>query len=88
MIKGPLCFGQNYASQSSNVIVEQWIAADGHVYSGMYVHVLREVMAECLGSWADFGSLWRASGCDELASTHIPIIIHEDAVPHFSGALC
>lgn len=50
--------------------------------------ICAEVMAECLGSWTDFGNLWRASGCAELASTHIPIIIHEDAVPHFSGALC
>ena len=29
--------------------------------------------------------MWHASGCGELSSTHIPIIIHEDAVPHFSG---
>lgn len=42
-------------------------------------------MAQCLGLPADFGKLWRASGCDELASTHVPIIIHEDGVPHFSG---
>jgi len=42
-------------------------------------------MAQCLGSPADFGKMWRASGCDELASTHVPIIIHEDGVPHFSG---
>lgn len=44
-------------------------------------------MARCLGSWDDFGKMWRASGCDELASTHVPIIIHEDGVPHFAG-LC
>lgn len=47
-----------------------------------------KVFRECLGSWADFRDLWRASGCDErdeLAQSHIPIIIHEDAVPHFSG---
>ena len=44
-------------------------------------------MAQCLGSPADFGKMWRASGCDELASTHVPIIIHEDGVPHFSGAM-
>ena len=49
---------------------------------------LDEVMAQCLGSWADFSKIWKASGCDgcdRLASTHIPIIIHEDGVPHFSG---
>ena len=47
-----------------------------------------EVMAQCLGSWADFRKIWKASGCDgcdQLASTHIPIIIHEDGVPHVSG---
>ena len=44
-----------------------------------------EVMAECLGSEDDFGKIWRASGRDHMASTHIPIIIHEDGVPHFSG---
>ena len=42
-------------------------------------------MHECLGSWADFSAMWHASGCGELSSTHIPIIIHEEAVPHFSG---
>lgn len=42
-------------------------------------------MAECLGSPADFADMWHASGSDDLASTHIPIIIHEDGVPHFSG---
>ena len=41
-------------------------------------------MAECLGSHDDFGKLWRASGRDHMASC-IPIIIHEDGVPHFSG---
>lgn len=45
-----------------------------------------EVMDECLGSWADFSAMWHASGCGELSSTHVPIIIHEDAVPHFSGS--
>lgn len=44
-----------------------------------------EVMAECLGSEDDFGKIWRASGRDHMASTHIPIIIHEDGVPHLSG---
>ena len=43
------------------------------------------VIDECLGSWADFSAMWHASGCGELSSTHVPIIIHEDAVPHFSG---
>ena len=43
-------------------------------------------MKECLGSWSDFADLWHASECGELASTHVPMIFHEDAVPHFSGA--
>ena len=46
-----------------------------------------QVMKECLGSWSDFGDLWRANESSELASTHIPMIFHEDAVPHFSGTL-
>ena len=44
-------------------------------------------MAESLGSPDDWAELWRASGRGEMATTHIPIIVHEDAVPHFSGAL-
>ena len=44
-----------------------------------------EVMAECLGSHDDFGKLWRASERGHMPSTCIPIIIHEDGVPHFSG---
>ena len=46
-----------------------------------------QVITECLGSREDFDALWRACGCDELVSSHVPIIIHEDAVPHFSGDL-
>ena len=45
-----------------------------------------QVMAQCLGlptAWAD---VWRMSGRPEMATTHVPIIVHEDAVPHFSGA--
>ncbi|CAK9008584.1 unnamed protein product [Durusdinium trenchii] len=37
------------------------------------------VITECLGSREDFDALWRACGCDELVSSHVPIIIHEDA---------
>lgn len=43
-------------------------------------------MKECLGTAADWADLWRACGCDEQATTHVPIIVHEDGVPHFSGA--
>ena len=46
-----------------------------------------QAMAESLGSPDDWAELWRASGRGEMATTHIPIIVHEDAVPHFSGAL-
>ena len=46
-----------------------------------------QVILECLGSWKDFGAMWQATGFDELSSTHIPIVIHEDGVPHFSGIL-
>lgn len=45
-------------------------------------------MEECLGSQHDFKALWRASGCEDMAlSDFIPVIIHEDAVPHFSGMI-
>lgn len=46
-----------------------------------------KVLKECLGdakSWAD---MWRASGRHDMAASHVPIIVHEDAVPHFSGFL-
>ena len=43
-------------------------------------------MEQCLGSKADWADLWCASGRPALATTHVPIIVHEDAVPHFSGA--
>ena len=37
------------------------------------------------GLGPDWGDLWRARGCGELAESHVPIIVHEDGVPHFSG---
>lgn len=46
-----------------------------------------KAVKECLGdaeSWAD---MWRASGRHDMAASHVPIIVHEDAVPHFSGFL-
>ena len=45
-----------------------------------------EVMEACLGPPKEFAHIWRASGRVELAESHIPVIIHEDAVPHFAGA--
>ena len=45
-----------------------------------------KVLKECLGTDSDWADLWRACGCDEQATTHVPIIVHEDGVPHFSGA--
>ena len=45
-----------------------------------------KVIHECLGADKDLAALWTASGVPELAGTHVPIIVHEDAVPHFAGA--
>lgn len=41
-----------------------------------------QALSECLGSRDDWAELWRASGRGEMANTHVPIIVHEDAVPH------
>ena len=46
-----------------------------------------KVLKQCLGSQTDWADLWRARGCNDLATSHVPIIVHEDGVPHFSGAL-
>lgn len=43
-----------------------------------------QAMEDCLGSPEDWADLWRASGREDMR-THVPIIVHEDAVPHFSG---
>lgn len=45
-----------------------------------------KMIHECLGADKDLAALWTASGVPELAGTHVPIIVHEDAVPHFAGA--
>ena len=45
-----------------------------------------QAMEACLGSPADWVDLWCASGREDMW-THVPIIVHEDAVPHFSGSL-
>lgn len=41
-------------------------------------------MEDCLGSAEDWVDLWCASGREDMRA-HVPIIVHEDAVPHFSG---
>ena len=77
------------ASKTSNVD-GRGTAAISMVLPSDHLRALHEagpnVLLECLGSWKDFGAVWHAAGCGEISSTHVPLIIHEDAVPHFSGS--
>lgn len=41
-------------------------------------------MLECLGEPAQWAKLWKASGRSGEPAV-VPIIIHEDGVPHFQG---
>ena len=45
-----------------------------------------EAMSQCLGQPAEWAMLWKASGRSD-EPTRVPIIIHEDGVPHFQGRL-
>ena len=46
-----------------------------------------KVVKECLGDAESWAEMWRSSGRHDVAASHVPIIVHEDAVPHLSGFL-
>lgn len=46
----------------------------------------KEVFKECLGSWTDFAAMWSSSGRSPEPD-RVPIVVHEDGVPHFQGQM-